>query len=489
MYDVAIIGAGISGCSLLYELAGYHLRVILLEKENDVSLGTTKANSAIVHAGYDPPEGSLMARSNVQGNAIIKELCGRLDVPFKQIGSLVAAFSPEQMETVNALYRRGIKNGVPGLRVLTKEETLAMEPQLRGAVAGALLAPSAAIVSPWELTLALAQVAVQNGAQLALQSEVSAITKQGSHFIISIGKRTIKARFVVNAAGVFTDKVARMAGDHSFEILPSKGEYFLMDKSQGTLVNHVVFQCPGKEGKGVLVAPTVHGNLIVGPNAMDGEAEDTATTAAGLDYIKTTAQQSVPSINFRECIRTFAGVRAIANEADFIMRESKLQQGLFHMAGIKSPGLTAAPALARGMVGLLKEAGLTLEPKKDIVQTRAVARFREMDATERMQAVNENPLYGKVVCRCETITEAEITAALHAPIPPVSVDGVKRRCFCGMGRCQGGFCGPRVQEIIARERGIGVIDVPLDRDGTLILTGETKGPNAVTTQERVVKPR
>lgn len=474
MYDVAIIGAGISGCSLLYELARFRLRVILLEKENDVSLGTTKANSAIVHAGYDPPEGSVMARTNVAGNAIIKELCKLLDVPYKQIGSLVVAFSDEQMDTVNKLYHRGITNGVPGLQVRTGEETLKMEPELSTQVVGALYAPSAGIVSPWELTLALAQNAVQNGAELALRHEVQEISKTEDGFIIETCERMVHARFVVNAAGVAADQVARLAGDDTFSILPSKGEYYLLDKSQGSLVNHVIFQCPGKEGKGVLVSPTVHGNLVVGPNAVESGASSVATTAQGLQFVREMGQKSVPSINFRESVRTFAGIRAISDDSDFIIRESSVQKGLFHMAGIKSPGLTAAPAFAREMVEQLRQAGLTMKPKNNPVTTRRVQRFREMSKEQRAEVVKQNPMFGRVVCRCETVTEAEIVQALQMPIPPVSLDGVKRRCSCGMGRCQGGFCGPRVQEIIARELGIGVTDVPLDRDGMTILYGETK---------------
>ncbi|MFA9380192.1 MAG: NAD(P)/FAD-dependent oxidoreductase [Acetanaerobacterium sp.] len=474
MYDVAIIGGGISGCALLYELARYRVSAILLEKENDVSLGTTKANSAIVHAGYDPPVGSAMARTNVAGNAIIKELCHKLDVPYRQIGSLVVAFLPEQMDTINELYRRGVQNGVPDMKVLTKEQVLQMEPNLSDSVEGALYAPSAAVVSPWELALALAQTAVKNGAEVALRSEVTAIKRQDDAFTVTAGGQSIRARFVVNSAGVSADRVAGLAGDDSFDIHPSKGEYFLLDKSQGELVRHVVFQCPGKEGKGVLVSPTAHGNLIVGPNASDSVLGDVSTTADGLAFVREKALKSVPDINFRECIRTFAGVRAVTGEEDFIVRESAAQKGLFHMAGIKSPGLTAAPAIARDVVGMLKDAGLVLEPKTDCIDTRESPRFREMSAEQRARAVKENPLYGRIVCRCETVTEAEIVAALHAPIPPVSVDGVKRRCSCGMGRCQGGFCGPRVQEIIAREGGVPFTEVPLDRDGMTLLTGETK---------------
>lgn len=478
MYDVAIIGAGITGCSLFYELCRYRLRVILLEKENDVSLGATKANSAIVHAGYDPPEGTLMASANVRGNAMIPELCRRLDVPYRQTGSLVLAFSQEQMKTLHELCRRGQNNGVPGLRVLNEQDARALEPNLGPQVLGALYAPSAGVVSPWELALALAQNAVQNGGELALRSAVEAVHPQSEGFTVTAGGRRLRARFLVNAAGTSAQRVARMAGDTSFEIHPSKGEYFLLDKNQGALVSRVVFQCPGKAGKGVLVAPTVHGNLIVGPNAQPAQSDDTATTAEGLAFVREAALRSAPGIEFKECIRTFAGLRAVSSEGDFILRESAQVPGLFLMAGIKSPGLTAAPALAKDMASLLERAGLTLRPQEQIVTTRRVVRFRELNDAQRAEAVRVDPNFGRVVCRCETVTEAEIINALRAPVPPVSIDGVKRRCSCGMGRCQGGFCGPRVQQIIARELGIAAKDVALDRDGMTLLYGPTKGEAA-----------
>ncbi len=474
MYDVAIIGAGICGCALLYELSRYKNSVILLEKENDVSMGTTKANSAIVHAGYDPVPGTLMARANVAGNELVRELCKKLDVPYKQTGSLVLALQPENMATLNELYERGIKNGVPGLRLLTADETLRMEPNLAPDILGALFAPSAGIVSPWELTLALAETAVRNGAEVALNSPVTAIEQNNDCFAVTAGGRKITARYVVNAAGVYADRIAGLVGDTSFQVTPAKGEYLLLDKNQGTLVSHIIFQCPSRIGKGVLISPTVHGNLIVGPNAVDSERGDLSTTADGLEFVRKTAVKSVPSVNFRDCIRTFAGLRANTEASDFIVSESPACRGFFHMAGIKSPGLTAAPALARELVSLLHRAGLGQKEKPDAVDTRTVMRFREMTARERSEAVRENPLFGKIVCRCETVTEAEVIETLHSPIPPVSVDGVKRRCGCGMGRCQGGFCGPRVQELIARESGRPIAEIPLDREGMWILSDQTK---------------
>lgn len=473
MFDVAIIGGGICGCSLLYELSKYQVSVVLLEKENDVSIGTTKANSAIVHAGYDPAPGSRMARHNVEGNRMLHELCERLDVPFKPIGSLVLAFSEQERRTLEALLDRGVKNGVPDLRILEAAELRLMEPKVSEKAAAALYAPTAGIVSPWELAIALAETAVKNGAQVMLRSEVTAIQKESGVFFIRSEGGTVRARFVVNAAGVASGRVHDMAASPFFHIRPSKGEYYLMDKSQGGIVNHVIFQCPNEDGKGVLVTPTVHGNLLVGPNAQESESGDLANTADGLAFVKETALRSVPSINFREAIRNFAGLRAVSEMDDFLIGESDVK-GFFDVAGIKSPGLTSAPSIAKDMVGMLRGAGLELKEKVEFCDTRKVVRFRDLSHEERAELIRKNPDYGQIVCRCETITEGEIVAALHRPFPPCSIDGVKRRCGSGMGRCQGGFCGPRVQEIISRELGIPMERVPQDRDGMEIVFGRTK---------------
>lgn len=473
MVDVVIVGGGVCGCSLLYELSRYKLSAVLVEKENDVSVGTTKANSAIVHAGYDPHSGTKMARYNVEGNALVKELCEKLDVPYKQIGSLVLAFDADQDALVRELFDRGTQNGVPGMKVLSAAEVREMEPNVSPEVTSALYAPSAGIVSPWELAIALAETAVKNGAQVELNSEVTSIQPIDGGFRVTAGGKEIDTRFIVNAAGIWSDKINDMAAPHTFTVSANKGEYFLLDKSQGTLVNHVIFQCPSKVGKGVLVSPTVHGNLIVGPNAEDAEKDDLGTTGDGLAFVRKMALRSVPDINFRDSIRNFAGLRANTEIDDFLVGETE-QKGFFNIAGIKSPGLTSAPAIARDVVRMLGKAGLTLDPKETFVDERHVVRFKHLSHEERAAAIAKNPLYGQIVCRCETITEGEIVDALHRPLPPCSIDGVKRRCGSGMGRCQGGFCGPRVQQIIARELGIPQEAVMMDRAGTAVITGETK---------------
>ena len=476
MYDVLIIGCGVTGAATAFELSRYKLKVGILERENDVALGTTKANSAILHAGYDPEPGSLMARLNVRGVELARELCQRLDVPYNNCGSLVLAFSEEERPTVEELYRRGNENGVPGLRLLTGDEARALEPNLSESVVAALLAPSAAICSPWEYCLALAETAVKNGVELHLNTNLTGVERAGEGWTVHTNHGEFRARFVVNAAGVDAAAVHDMAAPHDFDILPSRGQYYLLDKSEGGRVGRVIFQCPSKVGKGVLVAPTVHGNLIVGPDAVVVEGNDTSTTGDGLRFVRETAQKSAPSINFRESIRNFAGVRANTGAGDFILRESA--PGFIDLAGICSPGLSAAPAIGEYAVELMAKSGLALEKKDTFVCERRRTRFKELSVEERAALVEREPAYGRVICRCETVTEGEILEALSGPIPPCSVDGVKRRVNAGMGRCQGGFCGPRVVDILARELHKSPGEIVQDQAGSWLLDRQTKGGSA-----------
>lgn len=478
MYDVAIIGAGITGCSIAYELGKYNINAVVIEKENDVSVGTTKANSAIIHGGYDPKPGTLMAKYNVKGNVYTKELCEKLDVPFKQIGALVVAFSEEEKKTLEELKERGKQNGVPDMEIWDKEKLQKEEPNVSDEAVAALLSPNVGIVSPWELAIALAEVAVQNGVDLKLNTEVTGIEKKDDTYEIATNNGTVEAKYICNAAGIFADKVNEFVNEKTFEINPNRGEYYLLDKSQGELVNHVIFQCPNEKGKGVLVAPTVHGNLIVGPDSQPTSGNDTSTSSTGLNFVRNTALKSVPGINFRESIRNFAGVRARTVEHDFHIYEDEKNKGFINIGGMESPGLSSATAVALDIVKMLEKSGLALEAKEDIVDTRQVNRFKKLSHEDRAKLVESNPLYGKIICRCETVTEGEIVDAIHRPIPATSIDAVKRRCNAGMGRCQGGFCGPRVQEIISRELNIPLKDVPQDRIGMDIITGETKDGGA-----------
>lgn len=472
MYDVAIIGSGITGSACAYFLSKYRLKIAVIEKNNDVCCGTTKANSAIIHAGYDPHPETLMAKLNVRGSAMAKDICARLDVPYNQIGSLVVAFSEEEAKTVEELFERGNANGVPDLKILNREELKEAEPMISDEALCALYAPSAAIVNPWEYGLAMAETAVRNGAEILLESEVTSIKKENGVFKITAGEKEIEAKYVINAAGVNCDDVHNMIAPPKFKVIPSAGEYYLLDKSEGKRARHVIFQCPNKDGKGVLVSPTVHGNLIVGPNADARDKDDTSTKTRCLDFVREKAVKSVPSINFRENIRNFTGVRAATEIDDFIIEFAC--EGFLDLAGIKSPGLSAAPAIAELAVKMLGESGLALEGKESFTDERTHLRFKHLSDEEKNNAVKKNSAYGRVICRCETITEGEIIDALNSPIPPVSLDGIKRRAGTGMGRCQGGFCGPKVLEIMAKYKNEPFEAVLQDNTGSVILTGKTK---------------
>ena len=392
MYDVAIIGCGVIGAATAYALSRYDNKVVILEAENDVADCTTKANSAILHAGYDPAPGTRMARLNVRGVALAKEICAKLDVSYKQCGSLVLALDEKELPHLQHLFENGTANGVPDMKILSKEEALAMEPNLSEKVCGALWAPSAAIVNPWEYALAMTEVAVRNGVELRRSCKVTDAESIEGGYRLTVPGGTVETRCVINAAGIWADKVHSMVEPANFHIIPTRGEYYLLDKSEGTRVSHVIFQCPNELGKGVLVAPTVHGNLLVGPNAEPVKGNDTSCTSSGLEFVKATAQRSVPSINFGESIRSFAGVRANLDVDDFIIGEEPEAPGWIDLAGMKSPGLSAAPAVAEEAVGILKGHGALGAEKTDYKDGRRHIRFKELSAEEKKRF--QNAVYG-----------------------------------------------------------------------------------------------
>jgi len=473
MYDVAIIGAGICGASIAYFLSQKKLKICVIEKETDVSMGTTKANSAIIHAGYDPKPETLMAHLNVQGVEMIKLLAPKLSVAYKQIGSLVLAFDDADIKVIEKLYERGKINGVPGIELLSAEETLAKEPNIKTDIKGSLWAPSAAIVSPWELCIAMCEVATENGCEFFLENEVKAIANNPSSFEITTNEQKIEAKFIINAAGIYSDSICKMAGDCDFSILPSKGQYYLLDKNQGGLINSILFQCPTKVGKGILVSPTTAGNLIVGPNAeSDNKPDDVATTRAGLDYVAEMASKTTDKINYRDNIRNFSGLRATSTRHDFIIEPASFSPHFINVAGIKSPGLSSAPAIAELAIELLAKGGLQLVEKESFSDSRKHIVFNDLSDEEKNNLIKENPSFGNIICRCNTISEGEIIQALHSPLPPRTLDGVKRRAGTGMGRCQGGFCSPRVHEIFSRELNIPFEQVEQDKKGSYIVLGE-----------------
>ncbi|MBD7915956.1 NAD(P)/FAD-dependent oxidoreductase [Clostridium sp. Sa3CUN1] len=475
MYDVVIIGAGVIGTSIFRELTKYNVKVAIVEKENDVSMGTSKANSAIIHAGYDPKAGTLMAKFNVKGNEMFGDICDELDVPFKRNGSLVLAFDDEELEAVKKLYENGNKIGVKGLRILNREEVKELEENVSDNVLGALYAPTGGIVGVMEYTIALAENSVLNGGKIFLNSEVVKIEKDDTFKITTSKNGVIEGKYIVNAAGVYSDAIHNLICKESFKIIPRRGEYFVMDKSQGKLFTNTVFQCPTTLGKGILVTPTVHGNLIVGPNAEDIYDKDAVnTTSEGLDYVIETTKKTTENINFRESIRNFAGLRAIPDTGDFIIGEDKDVKGFVDVAGMKSPGLSAAPAIAIEVVKILQIIGLSNEENKNFNGNRKRIIFNELSRKEKEELIKKNPSYGKIVCRCENITEGEIVDAIKNSFGSITVDGVKRRCRPGMGRCQGGFCGPRVVEIIARELNKDYTEVAQEKEGSYILLDRTK---------------
>lgn len=474
MYDVAVIGAGIIGCAVARELSKYKLNILVIEKSYDVSDGSTKANSGIVHAGYDAVPGTLKAKLNVMGNKMYEKLCNELEVPFSRRGSLVIGFNEYEMKTIEELYLRGLKNGVEGLEIIDSSRLHKMEPNVSENTVGALYAPTAGITSPYELCIALAENANQNGVEFKLSTKVLNVYRENHLFKIESNRGLFTARYIINAAGLFSDDINRMLKGPEFNIIPRRGEYCLIDKAQGNLVRSVIFQTPTEKGKGILVAPTVHGNLLIGPNAVEiPDRENVETTEEGIEEIIRGAKKSVKNINTREIITSFSGIRATPDTRDFIINAPT--NGAVNAAGIESPGLTSAPAIAVRVVELLADEGLKLDRKSDFISKRVRAKkFIEMSDDEKIASLRENPLYGRVICRCEYVTEGDIVNAIRGPLGPRTVDGVKRRLRAGMGRCQGGFCMPRVVEILARELNIGPDKVLKAGEGSYILTGRTK---------------
>ena len=475
-YDVAIIGAGVVGALTARALSRYKLKTALLEARNDVAMGATKANSAIVHAGFDAIPGTLKAEFNVKGCEMMPKVCKDLSVPYKNNGSLVVAFSEEEMETVKKLYDRGIANGVPQLSVIGKDELKALEPNLADNVCGALRAESAGIVCPYELTIAATENAVTNGVECIRNCKVEAIDFADGVFTLKTTAGEIQTKYVIDAAGVHSDDVARMIGDDSVEIVVRRGEYFILDRAVGDMVSHTIFQCPTKMGKGILVSPTVDGNLLIGPTAEEiDDKDDVSTTPSGLRDVKVFSTKSCPAVSTRNAITSFSGNRAHPVTDDFILGPSKVNPRFIHASGIESPGLSSAPALGEYLAKVVVDAIGDVEEKADFDGTRKeVFRFRHATDEERAAAIAKNPAYGRIICRCETVTEGEIIDAIRAPAGARDVDGVKRRTRAGMGRCQGGFCGSKVVEILARELGCSINDITKFGDGSNILFDETK---------------
>ncbi len=485
-YDVVIVGAGVIGGMVARELSRFDLSVCLLEKENDVAMGATRANSGIIHGGYDPTPGTLKAEMNSKGIGLLYEAARDLNVHHENNGSLVCAFSPEEDPVIHALYQRGLENGITDLAILTGCQARELEPNLSPAVTSALHVPGAGIICPYDLTIAAVGNAMDNGVALLRNFEVAkietAIANQSAdwfamtdHFTVHSAKgKTVECTYLINCAGGYSDKIAAMAGDGFFTIIPRAGEYMLLDKAEGSRVKHTIFQVPSREGKGILVTPTADGNLLVGPTAtVVASPVSTETTQEGLATVTRLASKSVPSVNFRQVITSFSGVRSSVRGDDFIIQASQKVQNLVHAAAIDSPGLTASVAIAKKVVGILSDLGAALREKPDWNGRRDNTRaFQELSDEEKNAYIKEHPAYGKIVCRCETVSEGEMRDAIRRNPPAFDIDGVKRRTRGGMGRCQGGFCSPYVMRLIAQEQGIAMEEVTKCGKGSEPLTGK-----------------
>lgn len=475
MYDVIIIGAGVIGTACARELSRYQAKICVLEKEEDLCCGTSKANSAIVHAGYDAAEGTLKAKLNVRGNQIMEKLSEELDFPFKRNGSLVICLQEEDFPSLQALYERGIHNKVKGLQILNRDEVKKMEPNVSDEVYAALYAPSAGIVCPFGMNIAFGENAASNGVEFRFDTEVQSIRKTERGWELLTSKGIFETRSIVNAAGVYADVFHNMVSKKKLHITPRRGDYCLLDRSAGEHVARTIFALPGKYGKGVLVTPTVHGNLLIGPTAVDIEnKEGTNTTKEGLDHVLKMAEKNVKELPLRQVITSFAGLRAHEAGDDFVIGEPKDAPGFLDCAGIESPGLTAAPAVGEMAADMLREKLGLIKKENFISRRKGILDPRTLKKEEYQKLIQENPAYGNMICRCEMITEGEIRDAIRRPLGARSLDGVKRRTRAGMGRCQSGFCSPKTMEILADELGVSLDQITKSGGSSQIIKGKNK---------------
>ena len=474
-FDIIIIGAGVTGRAIARELSRFDCSVLVLEKDEDLCTGTSKANSGIVHAGYDAKPGTLKAKMNIHGNELMPTLCQELDIPFKQIGSLVVCTDEANRDGIDDLYARGITNEVPGMKILSAEEVKAIEPNISDDVVCALYAPTAGVICPFRLNIAMAECAAQNGVDFKFDSPVTGIRKAGEKWIVETASDSYECSVVVNAAGCHSDELHNLVSEKKYHITPRRGDYMLLDRSVEGFVKHIIFPQPTAMGKGILVTPTVHGNTIVGPTAVDIESKDEApVTADGLVKVQEGSAKNIKGLPLKQVITGFSGLRAHEDGGEFILKEAEDCPGFFDCVGIESPGLTACPAIGEYMAALIAEK-LSLKQKetwngicKDVIKPF------ELSSEDREKLIKDQPEYGRIICRCETITEGEIIDAIRRPLGAKSLDGVKRRTRAGMGRCQGGFCSPRVMDILSRELGVPLDSITKSGGKSKILTGRTK---------------
>ncbi|EDT16791.1 NAD(P)/FAD-dependent oxidoreductase [Clostridium perfringens] len=468
MRDIIVIGAGVVGCSIARELSKYNLDVLVVEKNSDVSEGISKGNSGIVHAGYNEKIGTLKAKLNIEGNKIFDDLSRDLQFPFKRNGAFILAFSDEEMKTLESLKENGEKLGVEGLEILTREEALNIEPNLNKEIVGVLNVKTSGIVSPYEMTIALAENAAENGVEFKLNSKVTNIEKISEGYKVTLNnKELVRGKLIINASGLEGAFLNNLVSMSKREINPVKGEYCLFDKVAGAMINKTLFQVPNKLSKGVLVTPTAEGNLLVGPNAVEGKTLE--TSREGIDEILDKSKKSVEELPVARILNTFSGIRPKTKEGDFIIEEVEDAKNFINVIGIDSPGLTAAPAIGVYVVNMIKER-LDLVEKKNFKKTREkIVRFAELSLKEKNKLIKEKPAYGHMVCKCEFVTEGEIVEAIHRPIKALTVDAIKRRTRASMGGCQGIGCTLPISKILSRELGIDISDINKNSEGSPVI--------------------
>ncbi|EJT5913823.1 MAG: NAD(P)/FAD-dependent oxidoreductase [Clostridium perfringens] len=468
MRDIIVIGAGVVGCSIARELSKYNLDVLVVEKNSDVSEGISKGNSGIVHAGYNEKIGTLKAKLNIEGNKIFDDLSRDLQFPFKRNGAFILAFSDEDMNILESLKENGEKLGVEGLEILTREEALNIEPNLNKEIVGVLNVKTSGIVSPYEMTIALAENAAENGVEFKLNSKVTNIEKISEGYKVTLNNReVVNGKIIINASGLEGAFLNNLVSMTKREINPVKGEYCLFDKVAGAMINKTLFQVPNKLSKGVLVTPTAEGNLLVGPNAVEGKTLE--TSREGIDEILDKSKKSLEELPVARILNTFSGIRPKTKEGDFIIEEVEDAKNFINVIGIDSPGLTAAPAIGVYVVNMIKER-LDLVEKKNFKRTREkIVRFAELSLKEKNKLIKEKPAYGHMVCKCEFVTEGEIVEAIHRPIKALTVDAIKRRTRASMGGCQGVGCTLPISKILSRELGIDISDINKNSEGSPVI--------------------
>ena len=469
IHDVLIIGAGITGTMIARELSKYKLDTVIIDKSNDAGNMTSSANSAIIHSGYDPEPGTNKAKFNVLGNKMYPQIVKDLDVEYIPCGSLTVALEEEQLETLKMLQERSAINGVL-VELLNKEEVLKLEPNINPEVKGALYAPTAGVIDPFNLVVHAMENAIDNGVTFLRNHEVKNIKKENDYFVVNTNKEDLYARIVINAAGVKADKIASMIEEIDWAITPRKGEYYLLDHYKADLVNRTIFPLPSKKGKGILVSITSSGNYIVGPSSELADPDDLSTDAPTLANIKASASLMVPSIPFKETIRVFSGLRATCTRHDFIVEPSKTERNFINVAGIESPGFVSAPAIAEYVVNELIKPVMKLENNPSFnPKVKPYHRMHYLSEEAQIQTIKENSDFGEIICNCEHISLGEIKEALSRSCPPVSIKGVKRRTRAGFGKCQGGFCQPKILLLLAKHYGVSPIEIPLNEDGSYII--------------------